>query len=442
MAPKRRVIIDTDPGNDDIIAILLALAAPASELEVLMLSAVSGNVDVRSCLRNLVAVMHIIDREVQWRKHNKLSPGYEGATVYKPIIAIGAAEPLHEVIGTDNADYFHGRDGLGGSTETHPEFNPDDSWKALFEQPPADDRPTVAAKQTNGDVKSSLFTNFTPSLEPAHREILRLLRDNEPDTISIVSIGPLTNLALAAAEDPETFLRCKEVISMGGAIDRVGNVTPNAEFNVWADPGAAARIYALTSQIPASTMPLSTEKYQGQVLAPYPEKLSKPLKLILMALDITEDHVFTRTTFLQKTEELAAKGSPVAQWMRAFLTPILDKMAKLHHGLDVDSVFTLHDPMCIFYLLTDENVAWATARGPEDIRVETQGQWTKGMTMTDRRPRRRRNSDGEAPHDKGNWLGKVSGNRVLRMMKSPGVDKPGPWVLDRILNDSAWAEKL
>lgn len=431
MAPKRRIIIDTDPGNDDVIAMLLALAAPASELEVLLISVTFGNVDVRQCLRNVVATFHILEKEVAWRKEKGVPPGFEGMTKHKPIVAIGAHEPLHDRV--ESADYFHGIDGLGGSTKTHPEFSPDESWKRLFETPPPVDHLTKTASR-KADLQEPI-TSFQASKEPAHKEILRILRENKPDTISLVSIGPLTNFALAAAEDPETFLRAKEILTMGGTVEGIGNVTPVAEFNVYADPHAAARVYALSSRIPSSTMPPVPEGFEGKPLPAYPPRLSKTIPIILMSLDITEYHVVTRGQFNSKASPLAERGSPLAQWMQSFLTPMLDKMERLHEGHEGEgAALALHDPLCIWYILTSDDPAWKSSdRSPEDIRVETVGQWTKGMTVGDRRSRKRRNSDGEAPHDRGNWLGNRSGNRIYRLLQSPGREIAGNWIMDRIL---------
>lgn len=111
-----------------------------------------------------------------------------------------------------------GIDGLGGIHGTHPHLTPTETWKHLFGASKLSD-PAVAE-----ELEDHSGRLFRPSNAPAHEEMLRLLRESEEDTITIVAVGPLTNLALAAAQEPETFLRAKEVVVMGGTLDEVGNV--------------------------------------------------------------------------------------------------------------------------------------------------------------------------------------------------------------------------
>ena len=434
--PRNRIIIDTDPGVDDVLAMLFAFSASASDLEVLLISLTYGNVDVRSCLRNVVAIFHILEKELAWRKSTGRAVGFEGITKFKPLVAIGADEPLQDKI--ESADYFHGIDGLAGIHGTHQHLSPPEAWKRLFEQPPKDSFLTAKAKdKTDGDLRESVSERFTPSLVPSHKEILRLLRENDPDTITLIGIGPMTNFALAAAEDPETFLRCKELVMMGGQVDGIGNVTPVAEFNVFADPYAAARVFALSSEIPSSTMPIPMEGQRSAGLPDVPPNLSKQLKVVMMALDITEYHMLSRGQFMPRAEPLAKEGSPLAEWMIAFMEPMFQKMERLHIGHEGEgAALALHDPLCVWYVLTREDPRWKAGRdekGEEDVRIESAGQWTRGQTIGDKRARKRRNSDGERPHDRGNWLGNRSGNRILRMLESPGRDAAAETLMDFVL---------
>lgn len=296
----------------------------------------------------------------------------------------------------------------------------------------------------------STASMFTPSRRPAHLEILRILDENPPDTITIIAIGPLTNLALAASHAPQTLMRAKSVLVMGGAVGVPGNMTPLAEFNTYADATAAARLYALTSPNPASTLPPSpptssdfSHSYDmpPPSLPPYPPKRElgdRRLKVILFPLDVTHRHVLRRDEFLATVQPLIGKNSPLAEWTNAFMSSTFRKMELLHHGHEGASTsLSLHDPLCVWYALANEEdkKKWTITQG-EDIRVETAGQWTRGACIVDRRDRKQQENDdgegGEIPGDTGGWLSATRGNRLGRCTGTPGEKDLAPFLLETI----------
>ncbi len=176
----RRIVIDTDGGIDDALALLLALAWPEAPVEAI--TTVHGNVPVEAATRNVYEVLHIAGREVGF------FPGCATPLSASPVFA---------------AD-VHGHDGLGGWVRT---------------TPPCDFLNRVsAAKKT-----AALARQF-------------------PGEITLVTIGPLTNAAAALREDPEGFRFLRNIVTMGGAVWERGNVTATAEFNIYADPEAAREI--------------------------------------------------------------------------------------------------------------------------------------------------------------------------------------------------------
>ena len=219
-------------------------------------------------------------------------------------------------------------------------------------------------------------------------------------------------------------------------------MTPVAEFNTFADSIAAARVYALTSPNPQTTMPPVPPAPPGQAegkkpppfRSPYPDKLSKQLKVTLFPLDITERHILTRGEFRKTIEPLLKIRSPLAEWTAAFMNATFDKVESLHPDVKGDAVgLQLHDPLCIWYCMTDQDFKWELIED-EDIRVETSGQWTRGMCVVDRRDRRRAEDDDgrDVPGDTGDWLRGGSGNRLRRCIESPGRDLFGTFMLKRI----------
>ncbi|KAI4695574.1 hypothetical protein J4E81_005900 [Alternaria sp. BMP 2799] len=413
---------------------LLAFSAKSEELDILMLSLTFGNVEVKNCLRNVVTLFHYIEKERAWRKENGRPEGFETLSARKPIVAVGAEEPLAEHMMV--ADFFHGIDGLGGIHHSHPHLSPEETWKSLFTPQPKN----MSAEETKALQKvKEKHSLFTPSLKPAHEVMLDLLRENEPDTVTIVAVGPLTNLAIATAQDPETFLKVKEVVVMGGAIDAPGNMTPGAEFNTYADSVASARVFALTSANPHLTMPPSLSNPQKKhQLPPYPKTLSKRLTIKLFPLDTTELHVLPKTMYEDYIALKPIKGSPLSEWTSLFLTSTFAKNLSLNPQQDpTKSGLQLHDPLTIWYALCPSNPLWKFKE--EDVRVETSGQWTRGCTIVDRRGRPvtegESSLDEEVVGDAGGWRDSRRGNRVGWCTRSPGEGKFARVLLHRVLGD-------
>lgn len=111
-------------------------------------------------------------------------------------------------------------------------------------------------------------------------------------------------------------------------------------------------------------------------------------------------------------------------------------LEKLHVGhVGDDAELSLHDPVCVWYALTSENENWKPSpTSPEDIRIETIGQWTRGMCVVDRRNRHRLEGDQESPSDHGHWLSMKSGNRIWRMDGSPAEGNFGEVLLTRLFD--------
>lgn len=248
---------------------------------------------------------------------------------------------------------------------------------------------------------------------------------------------------------------------MGGVVDGPGNATPVAEFNTLADPTAAARIFALTAPRPESTMPPAISQTSSDSSAKtgdcklertvlphnqpaetlFSSALSSEgrLKIILFPLDITRPHTICRDQFTLAIDSRLQSGSPLAEWVTGFMNPTFLTKETLHHGHSGGNTsLNLHDPLTVWYALTFEQLngsgdqLWSISEG-EDIRVETRGQWTKGMIVVDRRTRKRGgDTEEEVVGDKDGWLSKMNGNRVSRCVGTPGESELARFWLERV----------
>ena len=193
MTQPQSLIIDTDPGQDDAVAILLALASP--EIRLLGITTVAGNVPLELTEVNARKVCDLAGR----------------ADI--PVFA-GLDRPLIRPLVT--AEHVHGRTGLDG--------------------PDLPDPVTPLQDQHAVDY------------------IIETLRNEPEGSVTIAPIGPLSNIAMAMQRAPDIIPRIRQIVLMGGAYFEVGNITPAAEFNIYVDPHAAQLVFA--SGVPITMMPL------------------------------------------------------------------------------------------------------------------------------------------------------------------------------------------
>lgn len=231
LAKPRLTVIDTDPGIDDAIGILLALASPA--LTIAGITTVAGNIGIETTTRNAGRLLAFASRED--------IPVFQGAAA--PLSRPGP-EPLN----------LHGEDGIGGVALPDP--------------------------------------TRMPGRRHAVEWMTELLLDQPAGTVEVLALGPLTNLARLILEAPEAAKRIGRIVAMGGAIHERGNVGPRSEFNLWADPEAAAVV--VSSGLPLVLIPLDVTRRVRAARA-FVETLSRGNPLTAMVGRLIESYFETAT---------------------------------------------------------------------------------------------------------------------------------------------------
>ena len=284
-AAGKKVIIDTDPGTDDALAIMLALNSP--ELDVRALTVVPGNVTAAQGLDNALRMVSLANR-------------------CDVIVAGGAQHPLFQKLIT--AEFWHGKNGLGN-----------------VELPPS---------------KCKADPRWGPDL------IIEMVHA-APHEITLVPIGPLTNIALAIQKDPSIIPLVKEVILMGGSITG-GNVNAAAEANIYNDPEAAQIVFQ----------------------AGWP--------LTMVGLDVGNKTMFSR----KQLDQLARTHGPVNDFIyqvAKFLIALGEKFG--------DPGSPMYDPLAVGVAI-DSTLVTAP---PMHVEVETRGEFSRGETVANRRNEIERN---------------------------------------------------
>jgi len=272
-----RIILDTDPGIDDALALLLALASPEMQLEAV--TTVSGNVGVELTTANALALLTLAGRT-------------------DIPVACGSSTPL--VRQRVDAASVHGHNGMGEVVLPVPQIQPVDQHAA----------------------------------DLIIEKVLQA-----PGEITLVPIGPLTNIALAVRREPRIAQLVHEVVIMGGALRVPGNITPNAEFNIYADPHAASIVL-----------------HAGW-----------PIRLV--SLDTTMKVGLDR----EQVGRLTQSGGRVLTTIKDMLAYYLDVFAAPRG----QAVFHMHDPLCLAAAFQPDLITWESIY----VDVELTGTLTLGETV-------------------------------------------------------------
>ena len=278
---KNKIIIDTDPGQDDAVAILLALASP-EEIDVLGIVAVAGNVSLAQNARNALKVVEL--------------SGRTGIPVFA-----GCERPIKRMLVT--AEHVHGETGLDGPSLPDPQIR----------------------------------------LQPQHGVdfIIETLKREPAGSVTLCTLGPLTNIALALIKAPEIAGRIKKIVMMGGAYFEVGNITPAAEFNIYVDPEAADVV------------------------------MRSGVEIVMVPLDVTHQVLATG----ERIGAIKANGNRAS----LAVTQMLEFSERFDLGKYGWPGAPLHDPCVIAYLLQPELFQGRHI----NVSIETASELTIGMTVAD-----------------------------------------------------------
>ncbi|KAJ7782897.1 nucleoside hydrolase [Mycena metata] len=307
MVNRTPVIISCDPGVDDIVAILFALASP--ELEILAYITSFGNTDVASSHQNILKTYQAVSRHLEkFPEDASRFPNFSSTA--KPILARGSSGPLEGDL--HSAQYFHGRlvtlHGLGEITQRHPDLNvvDDDS-----------EHPQLTITDKSGSEVAS-----------------ELLRSHPSRTITYIALGPLTDLAWLMSNDAALVRdRIGRIVCMGGALDVPGNTSPVAEFNFFADPYAVKKLLVEDTNTENPTLlpldrflmlPLDITTIHELPFPHYKAKVDVSFETSAIPSDKSKKSPLTRSIMLQFGKDAMELHDIVAVWCAIENPPVLD----------------------------------------------------------------------------------------------------------------------